>query len=33
MSILSLLVAWNYLPAAVFNVRRALFGLLAARKR
>jgi hypothetical protein len=33
MSILSVLVALNYLPAAFFNVRRALFGLLSARKR
>lgn len=33
MSILSLLVVWNYLPAALFNVRRALFGLVSNRKR
>lgn len=28
MSCLSLLVAWNYLPAALFNTRRALFGIV-----
>ncbi len=33
MSILSVLVAWNYVPAALFNVRRAIFGLVSARRR
>ncbi|MSQ01558.1 MAG: VWA domain-containing protein [Myxococcales bacterium] len=28
-AVLSLVAAWTYLPAAVFNVRRALFGIVA----
>ena len=30
---LSLLISWNYLPAALFNVRRALFGLVDSGRR
>ncbi len=32
MSLMSLLLAWNYLPASFFNMRRALFGILWARR-
>ena len=32
-AILSLVAAWTYLPASVFNVRRALFGIVAGSRR
>ena len=32
-TVLSLVAAWTYLPASVFNVRRALFGIVAGTRR